>query len=122
MLLNLSNHPFSEWQKSQEMAAIDQYQVVQDMPFPHIKPEASEKEILKLAMDYHKQILSLNPAAVHIQGEHTFTYTLVSLLQQKGIRCLASTTARNVITNDQGDVMRSFRFVQFRKYPIINTL
>lgn len=117
MLLNLSNHPFSEWQESQKKVAIDHYEHVEDMPFPQIEPEASDKDILELAKDYHKQIISLKPEAVHIQGEHTFTYTLVRLLQQKGIPCIASTTTRNVITNGHGDVMRSFRFVQFRNYP-----
>jgi hypothetical protein len=43
------------------------------------------------------------PAAVHLMGEMTFTFALVRKLQAAGIRCVASTTARDVVEEGGGE-------------------
>lgn len=48
-------------------------------------------------------------------GEMTFTYALVNLLKDAGIKCIASTTKRNVEEID-GKQVSTFQFVQFREY------
>ncbi len=119
MLLNLTNHPFDHWPDTQRAAALEAFSTVEDLGFPAIDPEAAEEQVRELALEYLKRIQARNPSAVHIQGEHTFTCTLVWLLQQAGIPCLASTTERIVRQDDNGNSVRQFRFVRFRRYPEI---
>jgi len=57
--------------------------------------------------------------AVHIQGEFTFVFALVSLLLNHNIKCIASTTSRNVI-EENGKKITEFQFVKFREYLPIN--
>jgi hypothetical protein len=57
----------------------------------------------------------MKPDAVHIMGEMTFTFALVNLLKEVGIKCIASTTKRNVEEID-GKHVSTFQFVQFREY------
>ena len=52
---------------------------------------------------------------VHVMGEMTFTYYLVSLLKAKGITCVASTTER-IIEEKDGMKTSLFKFVKFREY------
>lgn len=117
MLLNLSNHPYNQWGKAQQQAAIVQYSSVQDLPFPTIDPSSSSQAIQQLALNYCHQIVALQPQAVHLMGEMTFTYALVQLLQAAGISCIASTSQRKVITEEHGKKTVLFEFEQFREYP-----
>ena len=56
-----------------------------------------------------------NIEAVHIMGEMNFTYSLVSKLKAHNIRCVASTTKRETV--EENDVKISkFNFVRFREY------
>jgi len=117
MIVNLSNHPFSHWSPKQKDRAISQFGEVIDMSFPDILPEADEKWISELAGNFLEEIIRINPDAVHVQGEQTFTYAIVKLLQKKGIPCYASTTKRNVKSTGNGKTLRQFDFVQFRQFP-----
>jgi hypothetical protein len=115
MLLNLSNHPSAHWPQEQMDAAIQQYSSVQDLPFPQIDPEADSDQIDQLVEKFVHKIMKINPSAVHIMGEMTFTYKLVTRLKDIGLPCIASTTQR--ITQDNGNVKTSvFKFIQFRSY------
>lgn len=116
MLLNLSNHPFAQWGDTQKQAAITRYDAVKDLPFPKIDPQWTRDEIAQLADEYELKIREINPAAVHIMGEMTFTYALVNRLIKAGFICIASTTERVVTEDGKGQKTSVFRFVQFRNY------
>ena len=118
MLINLSNHPSQYWDKKQ-IEASQGFGKLIDMPFPLIKPDASDDELEELSKEYVKNIVSLgNPKSitVHIMGEMTFTFLVVTRLKQLGIRCLASTTERKTTYNENGVKMSEFSFVRFREY------
>jgi len=100
------------------------YGEVEDWPFPLIPPEWDAHQVAGLAQDYAERIVRrLNEAgsgrhAVHVMGEMTFTCTLVRLLQQQGVTCVASTSQR-IVEEDPatGKKVAYFHFIQFRTYP-----
>jgi hypothetical protein len=117
-LINFSNHPSQLWSKDQSEAAAAYGKII-DMPFPAINPDADEADIKKLAEEYVKQILELeehNNITVHIMGEMTFTYMVVTQLKAMGIECIASTTTRDTEYSADGKKISDFQFVRFRKY------
>lgn len=116
MLLNLSNHPSATWPPEQLQAAVQAYGHVEDLPFPQVPPDADTNNVEQLAETYLHQILALRPAAVHLMGELTFCCRLVHKLKAAGIPALASTTARNVAYDENGNKISSFSFVRFREY------
>lgn len=115
MLINLSNHPSSRWTDTQRTAALDTYGSIKDLPFPNIPPAAVAAELDELTADYLKKILDLDPHAVHLMGEMTFTFRLVTILKKMKIPCIASTTNRTVEEKDGKKIVR-FEFVRFRAY------
>lgn len=115
MLLNLSNHPSANWPPGQWNTAIEQFGSVQDLPFPQINPNANADEIEQLAEEYETKVRLLNPSAIHIMGEMTFTYKLVNRLKAIGISCIASTTERTT-EEENGTKTSVFKFVRFRSY------
>lgn len=118
ILINLSNHPQSVWDESQ-IAAAQVYGQIVDITFPTINPDAKEKDIADLTQKYGDMIeeqMQHFDVTVHIMGEMTLTYAIVSRMKALGIRCLASTTNRNTITTPDGKKISEFKFVQFREY------
>jgi 2-keto-3-deoxy-L-rhamnonate aldolase RhmA len=92
---------------------------VTDLPFPAIDPGAGKEEINRLVEGTFDQLKSLaagKAATVHLMGEMTFTYALVRRLKDAGVRCVASTTDREVVDNGDGTRTTKFRFVRFRDY------
>lgn len=116
MLLNLSNHPSSLWSTEQSSQAIVAYNKVEDLAFPQIDPEMLEQDLDKLVEEYFKKIQEINPKAVHIMGEMTFVYRLVTRLKRKGVRCVASTTERISKEDGKGNKTSTFKFIKFRAY------
>ena len=117
VLINLSNHPVGQWSDKQRAAAAV-YGEVMDMPFPAIEPSANEDEIHELANSYVRKILEVGSSpniTVHIMGEMTFTFSVVERLKAMGVRCVASTTQRNV-TEQNGQKTSIFEFIKFREY------
>ncbi len=112
MLINLSNHPATTWSE-QQRAAASLYGPIEDWPFPAIPPEWDEQQVATLAQRYAQRIVDrlqevdAGPHAVHVMGEQTFTCTLVRLLQQQGIRCLAATSHRIVEEDPASEDFRS---------------
>ncbi len=100
MLINLSNHPQTQWTEKQILAAKKKYKSIYDIPFPYISPKASSNQVKKLADKYYKQIVELikkspdKNNAVHLMGEFTFFYHLTELLRKKKIKIVVSTTDR----------------------------
>jgi hypothetical protein len=123
MLINLSNHPATNWQEKQKEIAKETYGTIQDLGFPAVPPEASKQEVGAMAGELFDKIVKIFdacaneplPNAVHIQGEFTLVYALVKLLEAAGISCVASTSHRNVQTEGDKKVI-VFEFVRFREY------
>lgn len=116
MFINLSNHPSENWSKEQFEAARS-YGEVLDMSFPNIEPSFTSSEIGNLADDVVNAISAYgSDVTVHIMGEMTFTYAVVSRLKARGVICVASTTERNIVMMPDGRKVSEFKFVQFREY------
>lgn len=120
MLINLSNHPAVNWSERQLQAA-GQYGKVADLTFPQVDPEADTETVALLSCEYLEKIRKMfagepAPHAVHLMGELTFCFALVSLLQKEGIVCLVSTTLRSTIDQADGSKISRFEFVRFREY------
>ena len=118
LFLNISNHPSSMWNNRQQAAAASYGDVV-DIPFPIVDPDADSQELQTLVQDSVQKILSMgdaNSITVHIMGEMTFTFMVVTRLKELGIRCVASTTERKTTYNDDGTKLSEFSFVKFREY------
>lgn len=119
LLINLSNHPSTGWGARQREAA-EMYGEIEDMDFPAIPPEAGEREITDLAEEYVARIeerAETRDVTVHIMGEMTFCYAVITRLQPLGIPCLASTTRRQVTETADGVKEVRFDFETFRRYP-----
>ena len=117
-LINFSNHPSEYWGEKQLKAA-QEYGKIKDIPFPAISPEASVEQIRELADYYVKEIMSYEKAGkitVHIMGEMTFTFMVVSQLKGLGIACIASTSDRNAEETADRRKISNFQFVRFRSY------
>ena len=119
MFINLSNHPSDCWGKAQLETARKNYGEIIDMAFPQITPNASNDELEILAQEYVQRIMSLAKSqnvTVHIMGEMTFTFMVVTRLKEMGIRCVASTTERKTTYKADGTKLSEFSFVKFREY------
>ncbi|MBK9270718.1 MAG: CRISPR-associated protein [Saprospiraceae bacterium] len=125
MLINLSNHPSSKWSSEQLDAAEKSYQLIEDIPFPHVPPEAETFEVEAMAFELFENIkLHLGSPrwldAIHIAGEMTFTMAFVALAQRQGFNCISSTTKRIVEDKPDGSKISVFKFCRFRTYPNLN--
>lgn len=122
MLLNLSNHPSSNWQPEQIKAAKEVYGEIQDLPFPNIPPQWDEMQVQQLAKEYAEKCITLFnanivlPHAIHIMGELTFCYAFVKMMEPYPYPCLAATTERIVEILPNGEKKSSFKFLKFRNY------
>lgn len=118
MLVNFSNHPSLYWDNRQKEASQDFGELI-DIPFPKIAPNATGKELRELSLQYVQRIVSLastRTITVHIMGEMTFTFMVVTRLKELGIKCVASTTERKTTYSDDGTKVSEFQFVKFREY------
>jgi hypothetical protein len=120
MLINLSNHPSDKWMPEQIKTAEKLYGKVTDISFPFVDPKASPDDIAQLSKVYLDKIVEISNGlknfSVHIQGEFTLAFKLVTLLKDKEINCIASTARRNVTERGNGEKIIKFEFVQFRNY------
>ena len=116
MFINLTNHPSSGWSEEQ-LTAAKLYGEVVDLSFPNIEPYFTSKDIYELADERVEgiKLLDIHPV-VHVMGEMTFTYAVVSRLKALGISCVASTTERIVKMMSDGKKISEFKFVRFREY------
>lgn len=120
MLINLSNHPYMQWSERQKKAAAI-YGVTIDLPFPLVAPDADEEEIARLADLYMERVLGMGESeafTVHIMGEQTLCFALISRLTKLGISCIASCAARDVVMQTDGHKLVNFNFIRFRKYSL----
>lgn len=116
MFLNLSNHKSNLWASNQLDAALTHSPIIVDIPFPNVPPEADEQYLDQLAEETAKLVITMKPQIVHLMGELTLCFRLVTILKATNIPVVASTTERDVVMEDD-DVKRvRFRFVRFRSY------
>jgi CRISPR-associated protein Csx16 len=114
--VNLTNHPSAQWEREQIEAALALAERIEDVLFPNVPPEASEKDLSAIA---EACVAQLPPTSTHalVQGEFTLAFELVRRLQERNITCLAATTERQVEAVGEGRKTSRFRFVRFRSYP-----
>ena len=118
IFLNVSNHPFVKWSEEQKKAAVE-YGDLDEIAFPMVSPEIGEDRLASVVDECLKEIggkISGKEATVHIMGEMTLTYALVQRLLASGVRCVASTTRRDVRELPDGRKESTFHFVRFREY------
>lgn len=119
LLVNLSNHPYKDWSEDHKKAA-KKYGDVQDMAFPEIDPamkiDKIKKEIAAAQIDEIKNMCKERRVTVHIMGEMSYTFYVVSQLKAFGIRCICSTSERDTEDLGGGEKKVSFHFKRFRDY------
>ena len=124
-MLNFTNHSSSDWSFSQLESAIERWDTVVDIPFPDVHPDFDEDQIIQLAETIVKKAVVLHPDAVLCQGEMTLAFSFVHMFHAYGIPVYAATSCRQSkeeVTEDGETQKQSiFRFVKFRKYPVIET-
>lgn len=119
LLVNLSNHPYKDWSEDQKKAA-EKYGEIQDMAFPEIDPamkiDKIKKEIAAAQIDEIKNMCKERRVTVHIMGEMSYTFYVISQLKAFGIRCICSTSERDTEDLGGGEKKVSFHFKRFRDY------
>lgn len=118
MLVNFSNHPSRYWDDKQREASLCYGDII-DLSFPAVAPNSDKTQIHALAQDCVHKIVAMGDVSditVHIMGEMTLTYIVVSKLKELGIKCIASTTVRKTTYDDNGTKLSEFQFVKFREY------
>ncbi len=125
--INISNHPIAGWGDTQKKAAGLLNGVVgTDIPFPNVPSGATSGEIVAMATCLAQQVCAIgNPAeeevgvwGIHIMGEQTLCFALITKLMELGYNVLASTTERVVVETPTGKTSR-FDFSRFRRYVVI---
>ena len=121
MFINISNHPIALWADKQ-LTAASVYGEVIDITFPAVSPQFSSTDLTLIADRVVNAVLSqsegTDKTVLHIMGEMTLTFMLVSRLSKLGFRCVASTTARTSAIYDDGTKVSKFEFVRFRDYSV----
>lgn len=121
MFVNLSNHPSNKWNDEQLDAAVKLAGKVVDYPFPDVSPMWSVEKIRQVAVEIVSDILfkyDRENLVVHVAGEFTLCFAIVSYLQSRGVRCVASCTFRQVEDKADGSKLSVFKFIQFREYTL----
>ncbi len=118
IFINLSNHPYSQWSEEQLEAAKNYGECV-DLPFPQIDPMSNDEDIEKLVDEYTNKIFEIGQGknvTVHVMGEMSFTFAIITRLKEVGIRCVCSTSYRLVKDEGNGKRYVEFIFKKFRNY------
>lgn len=119
IFINHTNHPSTRW-SDEQLSAAQAYGEIFDMVFPAVNPNATAEKVRELAQRNVEKILELEPAAVLCQGEFNYTFALVERLKSSGVKVVAATSERIVISETLPDgssrQISTFRFVRFREY------
>jgi len=126
--VNISNHPSSRWSEDQREAALrlareearrrgfeGDVEII-DIPFPEVDPLMDTSGVVSLARSLAAGVPEGTLVAM-VQGEYTLVYSLVHLLQGRGVLVCAATSRRVVTELGDGRKIAEFKFVQFRFYP-----
>ena len=120
MLINISNHPLSEWSERQIDEAIRLWGGVVDVAFPKIDATATGEEVIRLAASNIEQYIELieqypTPSAFHIMGEMVYCFNVIKALKERGYGVVASTSNRDVEIDGDSKIVY-FSFERFREY------
>jgi hypothetical protein len=121
MLINLSNHPYENWDIKQKQFARELFNQVIDLPFPEIDPLSNITAINNLAFEFLEKCKKLlkkeedKQNAIHISGEPCFLFQFVTHAKEINLICVCSTT-RRIVTNIDNIKTSVFQFEQFRSY------
>lgn len=117
--INYSNHPSDKW-SDQMLAEARAYGEIIDIPFMPVGPALSTEQVHALAEEIVSSIIADYPdkdeTVIMLQGEMTLSFRMVSLLQEKGYRCVASTSERICTIDEEGNRVTRFEFCRFRQY------
>ena len=123
IFINCTNHPSSEWNKAQQLAA-SLYGEIVDIPFPTIDPSATEQERQRITYESCQEITKHAPTAVLCQGEMGVTFMMVDYLLQKGIPVLFACSKRKatetVLKDGSTQKSSQFSFHGFQNYQYSN--
>ncbi len=96
------------------------YGEIIDIPFMPVGPALSTEQVHALAEEIVSSIIADYPdkdeTVIMLQGEMTLSFRMVSLLQEKGYRCVASTSERICTIDEEGNRVTRFEFCRFRQY------
>lgn len=118
MFINFSNHPSVRWDREQ-LTAAEKWGEIADVPFPDVDPAASEETIAGLAQEMVDKIMSYSPDAVMCQGEFTLSFSIITMLLDRGVTVVAACSKREVKESVENGGQKKevvFSFVQFREY------
>lgn len=122
MLLNLTNHPHSQWSKDQLQESYNRWGTIYDLSFPHVDPQWDEELVEEMADRVAANAASLAPEAILCQGEMTLTLALVNRFCRIRIPVYAACSQRRVNERIcEGGMIRKtteFCFVRFREYRV----
>ncbi len=126
-LINLTNHPSSKWSNKQA----EGWDVIVDIPFPVIDPQAPTEEIKDTVNEYLKHLRNIinnteGEIYLCLQGEYTFCYELLLKIQSSkdlaDIKLAIPTTERKVVekVKEDGSVEKTttFDFCRWREIAI----
>ena len=120
MLINISNHPLSEWSERQIDEATRLWGGVVDVAFPKIDATLTSEDVVRLAKTNIKSYVDVieqypTPSAFHIMGEMVYCFYVINALKQMGYVVVASASNRDVEMEGDNKIVR-FSFEKFREY------
>ena len=119
VFLNVSNHPSASWNE-QQIKAAEAYGNIIDIQFPEIDPESPTEEICRQAEEYLKKVTAYDNPIVMVQGEFTFSYSLIQRLRKNNVVVVAACSRRKTDEKVLGDgstqKVSIFEFCGFREY------
>ncbi|WP_407445922.1 hypothetical protein [Fibrobacter sp.] len=123
MFFNLSNHPHTNWGNTQLKAAHKWGEII-DIPFPDVKGQSSEQDILVSAQKCLQELKVAADDAIFVAGEYGTVFPIVDELLDQGKTVLSSVSINELDyrTGENGAHERTIRFnfvnfVPYRKFP-----
>lgn len=126
MLINLTNHPSTNWSPEQRDEALRRWGGIEDVSFPSVGAQWDDADMKRCAGAIVGEVAAKKPDAVLCQGEMSMTFLLVAMFQRSRIPVYAATSERRACEElmPDGTVRKTvlFSFVQFRKYTDLSKI
>lgn len=120
MLINISGINSRQWDPLQRAAALRDYGMVIDLPFPEVPAAATEEEVAALARDTVDKAMSLasEETSFLVKGEMSLTIAMIDILREAGHTVLIPASERWIdeVRHGKNKQKRTrHKFVRFRK-------